>query len=41
LTSNRTSNSMSEKPFYSKLLVTIVLALSLSLFKMSYATDLS
>ncbi len=41
LPSNRTSSSISEKPFYSKLLVTIVLALSLSLFKMSYATDLS
>ncbi len=41
LPSNRTSSSISEKPFYSKLLVTIILALSLSLFKMSNVTDLS
>jgi hypothetical protein len=41
LPNNRTSSSMSEKPFYPKFLVTIKLALSLSLFKMSNVTDLS
>jgi hypothetical protein len=41
LPNNRTSSSLSEKPFYSKLLVTILLAISLSFFKMSNVADLS
>ncbi len=41
LPSNTTSSSMSEKPFYPKFLVTIILALSFSLFKMSNSIALS
>jgi hypothetical protein len=35
------ATNLSEKPFYSKLLVTILLAISLSFFKMSNVVDLS
>jgi hypothetical protein len=41
LPSNIISSSLSEKPFYSKLVVTILLAISLSVFKMSNVADLS
>ncbi len=40
LPSNRPSSSMGEKLFYLKLLVALILALSLSLFKISNAIDL-